>query len=84
MTLERDVSDRDRYGRLLRYVYVEGVFVNAELVRLGCARAELYPPDTKYSELLEQLEEEAREAHRGLWRSGSSELIITEGRGWKS
>ena len=84
VTLESDVSDRDRYGRLLRYVYVDGVFVNAELVRLGCARAEPYPPDTRHHELLEQLEEEARAAHRGLWGAGSSELIITAGIGWKS
>lgn len=84
VTLERDVSDRDQYGRLLRYVYVDGVFVNAELVRLGYARAEFYPPDTRHSELLEQLEDEAREAHRGLWGSGSSGLTIIEGIGWKS
>jgi micrococcal nuclease len=84
ITLERDVSDRDHYGRLLRYVYVDGVFVNAELVRLGFARAVQYPPDTRHSELLERLEEEAREAHRGLWQSVSSELVITQGIGWKS
>jgi len=84
VTLERDVSDRDRYGRLLRYVYVDGVFVNAELVRLGYARAESYPPDTRHCELLEQLEEEARAAHRGLWGADSSELIIIESIGWKS
>ncbi|UCC61027.1 MAG: thermonuclease family protein [Dehalococcoidia bacterium] len=83
-TLERDVSDRDRYGRLLRYVYVDGIFINAELVRLGYARAKSYPPDTRHQELLEQLEEEAKEAHRGLWGAGSSELIITEGIGWKN
>jgi len=68
VTLEKDVSDTDVYGRLLRYVYVNGVFVNGELVRLGCARAISYPPDTKYQERLSQLEEEAREAPRGLWR----------------
>jgi micrococcal nuclease len=84
VTLERDISDRDHYGRLLRYVYIGGVFVNAELVRLGYARVESYPPDTKHHELLEQLEDEAKEAHRGLWRSGSSGLIITKGIGWKS
>jgi len=66
--LEKDVTDRDRYGRLLRYVYVDDVFVNAELVRLGCACASAYPPDVKHQQLFEQLEEEAREAHRGLWQ----------------
>jgi len=67
VTLEKDVSETDVYGRLLRYVWVDGVFVNGELVRLGYARAISYPPDTKYQERLAQLEEEAREARRGLW-----------------
>jgi micrococcal nuclease len=66
--LEKDVSDKDRYGRLLRYIYVDGVFVNAELVRLGYASAVSYPPDIKYKELFNQLEGEAKEAGIGLWR----------------
>ena len=65
--LEQDVSETDRYGRLLRYVYVDETFVNAELVRLGLAEARAYPPDTKYQDRLEQLEREAREAGRGMW-----------------
>jgi micrococcal nuclease len=65
--LEKDVSDTDRYGRLLRYVYVGDVFVNAELVRRGFATAWTYPPDVAYSELLVQLESQARAAGVGLW-----------------
>jgi len=65
--LERDVSEKDRYGRLLRYVYVDDVFVNAELVRQGLAWAKAYPPDTKHQDYLESLEVEAREAGRGMW-----------------
>jgi len=65
--LERDVSETDRYGRLLRYIYVNGIFVNAELVRLGLAEAKAYPPDTKYQDYLGELETEAREAERGMW-----------------
>lgn len=65
--LEQDVSETDKYGRLLRYVYVDDIFVNAELVRLGLAEAKAYPPDTRYQELLEQLEVEARQAGRGMW-----------------
>ncbi len=64
--LERDVSQTDN-GRLLRYVYVDGIFVNAELVRLGLAEAKAYPPDIKRQEDLEQLETEAREEGRGMW-----------------
>ena len=65
--LEKDVSEKDKYGRLLRYVYVDDVFVNAELVRKGLAWAKAYPPDTKYQDYLEQMENEAREAGRGMW-----------------
>jgi len=65
--LERDVSETDKYGRLLRYVYVGDVFVNAELVRQGLAEAKAYPPDIKYQDYLEDLEAEARQAGRGIW-----------------
>jgi len=65
--LERDISETDRYGRLLRYVYVDDIFVNAELVRLGLAEAKAYPPDVRHQDYLEELEAEAREAGRGIW-----------------
>jgi micrococcal nuclease len=65
--LEKDVSETDQYGRLLRYVYVDDLFVNAELVRLGYAQVSTYPPDVKYQELFLQLQKEARENSRGLW-----------------
>ena len=65
--LERDVSQTDKYGRLLRYVYVDNIFVNAELMRQGLAQAKAYPPDIKYQDYLEKLETEARQAGRGMW-----------------
>ncbi len=65
--LEKDVSDTDRYERLLRYVYAGEVLVNAELVRLGLARAVAYPPDTRYQDVLEEAEAAARKAGRGMW-----------------
>ncbi len=66
--LEWDVSETDKYGRLLRYVYVEDIFVNAELVRQGLAKeAKAYPPDIEYQDYLEELEAEARQAGRGMW-----------------
>ncbi|MFQ6122298.1 MAG: thermonuclease family protein [Dehalococcoidales bacterium] len=65
--LEQDVSEVDKYGRLLRYVYVDDILVNAELVRQGLAEAKAYPPDTKYQDYLEELETEARLAGRGMW-----------------
>jgi endonuclease YncB( thermonuclease family) len=66
--LEKDVSETDRYDRLLRYVYlIDGTFVNAELVRLGYARASAYPPDTRYQDLFEEKQQEAKDAGRGIW-----------------
>lgn len=67
VTLERDVEDRDEYGRLLRYVWRDGIMVNAELVRLGYAYSYSLPPNVKYQELFLQLEKEAREQRLGLW-----------------
>ena len=65
--LEKDVNETDRYGRLLRYVYVDNIFVNDYLVRQGYAFAVSYPPDIKMQELLQNAEKEARENNRGLW-----------------
>ncbi|HET8568554.1 MAG TPA: thermonuclease family protein [Candidatus Limnocylindria bacterium] len=67
--LEKDVSETDRFGRLLRYVYVGDAMVNAELVRRGFAKATTYPPDVKYQERFVALEAEARRAEAGLWGS---------------
>jgi micrococcal nuclease len=65
--LEKDVRETDHLGRLLRYVYVGDVFVNAELVRLGYAQVYTVPPDVKYASYFLQLQQEARDAGRGLW-----------------
>lgn len=69
VTLEKDVSETDQYGRLLRYVYVGDTMVNAELVRLGYAQVSTFPPDVKHQALFLTLEAEARDAARGLWGS---------------
>jgi micrococcal nuclease len=66
--LELDVQQRDPYGRLLAYVYVGEVMVNAELVRQGYALLSTYPPNVKHEALFARLQREAREAKRGLWR----------------
>lgn len=70
VTLVRDVSETDRFGRLLRYVYVGDVFVNARLVEQGYAEVVSYPPDTAYFDTLRQLEDEARAANRGCHPTG--------------
>ena len=65
--LEKDVSETDKYGRLLRYVWVDGEMVNATLVREGYAVASTHPPDVKHQELFASLQREAIAADRGLW-----------------
>ena len=67
--LELDVQERDRYGRLLAYVWIGDLMMNAELVRLGYAQVMTVPPNVRYQEVFLKLQREAREAGRGLWRS---------------
>jgi micrococcal nuclease len=62
-----DQELRDAYGRLLAYVYVGGVLVNAELVERGFARTLEIPPNTAKADLLERLEVAAGRVGRGLW-----------------
>ncbi|KKP70109.1 hypothetical protein A2X44_00115 [candidate division CPR3 bacterium GWF2_35_18] len=67
VSLVKDVSETDSYGRLLRYVYLDNLFVNEYLVKEGYAEVSTYPPDVKYQEVLEQAEETARTQEIGLW-----------------
>lgn len=65
--LEKDISQTDRYGRLLRYVYIDDVMINEELVKNGFAYSSSYPPDVKHQERFRLAQEEARANKRGLW-----------------
>lgn len=64
-----DVQERDRFGRVLAYVYRvrDGRFVNAAMVRGGFATAITIPPNVEHADRLRQLERDARDARRGLW-----------------
>lgn len=78
--LEKDVSETDKYNRLLRYVYLEdGTFINLQLVKEGFARSSTYPPDVKYQEEFKKADEEARTSSIGLWApdtcSGTTEAV---------
>lgn len=80
--LEKDVSETDRYGRLLRYVYLEdNTFVNDYMVRQGYAYAYTYPPDVKHSKQFVDAQKEAKENGRGLWSpttcNGQNQLPTT-------
>jgi micrococcal nuclease len=67
--LEKDITERDKYGRLLRYVWVGDLFVNLELVKQGFATSYSYPPDIKFQKEFLAAEKEAREAELGLWKA---------------
>jgi len=66
-----DAERRDRYGRLLAYVYRadDGAFVNAALVREGYARTMTIPPNVRFADRFSTLARAAREERRGLWRA---------------
>lgn len=65
--LEFDVEERDRYGRLLAYVWLEEELFNEVLLQEGYAQLATYPPNVKYVERFKAAQKEAREAGRGLW-----------------
>lgn len=67
MKLLRDGEDKDRFWRLLRYVFADGTLVNAELVWEGYAYARSYDTEPSLYQVMIQLERSAREAKRGLW-----------------
>jgi micrococcal nuclease len=67
LRLVEDAGGKDVYGRSLRYVYVDNVFINAEMVRLGLSRFEEVEPNVKYSDLFLEEENKARKAGRCMW-----------------
>lgn len=70
ISLVKDVNETDPYGRLLRYVYVGDIFVNAELVADGFAESVSYPPDTAFFDYFVDLESDAKAANLGCHPTG--------------
>lgn len=68
--LEFDVQERDHYGRLLAYVYLDNIMFNRTLLRTGYAQVATYPPNVRYTSEFLQLEREARNKNMGLWGLG--------------
>ncbi len=66
-----DVEARDRFGRLLVYLYrmPDNIFINAELARQGYANVLTYPPNVNHADEFVRLVKEARDNNRGLWQS---------------
>ena len=66
--LEKDVEDKDKYNRLLRYIYLaDGTFVNLKLVAEGYASAYPYPPNIAHAVEFREAQAKARELKLGLW-----------------
>lgn len=71
--LEKDLSETDKYGRLLRFVFVKDaknvgdIFVDDYLLGNGYAKVMTVPPDIKYKDQFSQSEKQARENSLGLW-----------------
>ena len=70
--LQKDISETDKYKRLLRYVFLpleDGnlLFINDYMIREGYGRTLTYPPDVKYTEQFLEAQEQAKAENRGLW-----------------
>lgn len=65
--LEKDISETDKYGRLLRYVYIGDEMINNTLVQEGFAKTSTFPPDVKFKDIFLASERQARESKSGLW-----------------
>ena len=74
----KDISEVDKYKRLLRYVYVatpaspSGLLINDYLVRNGFAFAVTFPPDVAKADQFREAQQEAREKNLGMWKSCST------------
>jgi len=66
--LQKEDREIDEYGRYLRYVYVDGIFVNAELITEGFAESFIFDPNDRYSQVLVQLEQYAKLKKAGIWK----------------
>jgi len=65
--LQKDVSETDRYGRLLRHVYYDDVWINKQMIDEGYAKIMTFPPDVAHVDIFTQAQKNARENGRGLW-----------------
>jgi len=65
--MEKDISETDKYGRLLRYLWIDGVMINEELVNKGWAEVSTFPPDIKYLEELQSGQIIAKLNNLGIW-----------------
>ncbi len=69
VTLTKDVSETDRYGRLLRHVYVGDQWINAQMIGEGYAKMVTFPPDVQHTKKFKALQQEAIAKKKGLWQN---------------
>jgi len=71
LRVERDIEARDKYGRLLLYVYIadSNVFVNLDLVMNGYARPMVFEPNTAHKADFAQAATQAELRNVGLWQA---------------
>lgn len=67
VSLEFDVQERDKYGRLLAYVYIDGEMFNKVLLQEGYAQLDTVPPNVKYVNDFKEIQKEARDNNKGFW-----------------
>lgn len=76
VTLKTDIRKYDKYGRILAYVYIDTVFVNAAMLKAGLATIETEPPNVKYATYFYQLQQAAKKAKIGMWKVSASNNTI--------
>ncbi|MEI6886855.1 MAG: thermonuclease family protein [bacterium] len=67
LKLVRDKTDKDIYGRLLRYVYVDNIFVNEEIIKNGYAYVLNIPPNSSLKDTFQKAKDNAKESNIGVW-----------------
>lgn len=72
VSLEKDIENKDSYDRLLRYVYIEDMFVNYVMLEKGYARLNIIPPNNKYVTSLKSASNIAISEGKGIWTSNNS------------
>ena len=66
--LKLGVQERDKYGRLLAYVYLkDGTMINELLLQKGLARVAVFPPNTEFVDQFRDIEAQAKKEHKGIW-----------------
>jgi len=80
VVLESDIQDKDQYGRLLRFVFVDNLFVNLQLVKEGYANVYIIQPNTKYETSLRDAENEAKTSGLNVWKQPATSENVCDNR----